>query len=252
MARLVVAETQPRRKRGSINPEDIVNGAFEVAERVGLDNLSIPALSKHIGIGVTSIYWYFAKKDDLLNAMAGRALKEYAFSTRLVDTVDWRESLRDHSRHMRKTFHSNAILTDLVLIRGALSSEAKRAGLEQLEQAVATLIRAGLSAEDAFDTYVATTVLVRNSVVLERLYQKTLDLEDGPNSPSTRGGVDAQVAPIIAEIMGNGHRIGVADRTNFEYNLECILDHAGRLIDEKAAAAAPPAARRRTNAEPRR
>ena len=255
MARQVVAGTHPRRKRGSIKPEEIVDGALEVGERVGLDNLSIPTVSKHVGVGVTSIYWYFAKKDDLLNAMHDRALSKYAFSAPFVDAADWRESLSNHSRTMRKTFRSNAILTDLLLVRGALSSEAKRLGLEQMEQAIATLMRAGLSAEDAFDTYSATTILVRSSVVLERLYQKTREPEDDPNSTGGPRVVDANIAPIIAELMGNGHRIGVPDRTHDEYSLECILDHASRLIDERAAAA-PPRARaprqRSSKAEPRR
>lgn len=30
---------------------------------------------------MTSIYWYFRKKDDLLNAMTDRALSKYVFAT---------------------------------------------------------------------------------------------------------------------------------------------------------------------------
>lgn len=71
-----------RRQRGSINPEDIISGAFELAQQVSIDNLSMPLLGKHLGVGVTSIYWYFRKKDDLLNAMTDRALSKYVFATR--------------------------------------------------------------------------------------------------------------------------------------------------------------------------
>ena len=75
MAKQATAEKRQRRERGSINPDDIINGAFELAEEVGIDNLSMPLLGKHLGVGVTSIYWYFRKKDDLLNAMTDRALQ---------------------------------------------------------------------------------------------------------------------------------------------------------------------------------
>lgn len=51
-----------RRERGSINPDDIVSGAFELAEQVSIDNLSMPMLGKHLDVGVTSIYWYFRKR----------------------------------------------------------------------------------------------------------------------------------------------------------------------------------------------
>ena len=75
VAKQATAEKRQRRERGSINPDDIIKGAFELAEEVGIDNLSMPLLGKHLGVGVTSIYWYFRKKDDLLNAMTDRALR---------------------------------------------------------------------------------------------------------------------------------------------------------------------------------
>ena len=77
MAKQATAAKRPRRERGSINPDDIIKGAFELAEQVSIDNLSMPLLGKHLGVGVTSIYWYFRKKDDLLNAMTDRALRQY-------------------------------------------------------------------------------------------------------------------------------------------------------------------------------
>lgn len=81
VAKQPVAEKRQRRERGSINPDDIIKRAFELAEQIGIDNLSMPLLGKHLGVGVTSIYWYFRKKDDLLNAMTDRALSEYVFAT---------------------------------------------------------------------------------------------------------------------------------------------------------------------------
>ena len=124
MAKQVTAEKRQRRERGSINPDDIISGAFELAEQVSIDNLSMPLLGKHLGVGVTSIYWYFRKKDDLLNAMTDRALRQYAFATPYVEAKDWRETLRNHARAMRKTFLGNPILGDLILIRSALSPRA--------------------------------------------------------------------------------------------------------------------------------
>ncbi len=115
MAKQATAEKRQRRERGSINPDDIIKGAFELAEEVGIDNLSMPLLGKHLGVGVTSIYWYFRKKDDLLNAMTDRALKQYVFATPYVEAKDWRETLRNHARTMRKTFLGNPILCDLIL-----------------------------------------------------------------------------------------------------------------------------------------
>ena len=145
MAKQATAEKRQRRERGSINPDDIIKGAFELAEEVGIDNLSMPLLGKHLGVGVTSIYWYFRKKDDLLNAMTDRALRQYVFATPYIEAKDWRETLRNHARTMRKTFLGNPILCDLILIRSALSPRAAKLGVQEVEKAIASLAEAGLS-----------------------------------------------------------------------------------------------------------
>lgn len=244
MAKQATAEKRQRRERGSINPDDIISGAFELAEQVSIDNLSMPLLGKHLGVGVTSIYWYFRKKDDLLNAMTDRALSKYVFATPYVEAKDWRDTLRNHARLMRKTFMGNPILCDLILIRAALSPKAARVGAQEMEKAIANLVEAGLSPEDAFDTYSAISLHVRGSVVLHRLHEKNQSSQDGTRSIEEAVAVDPQTTPLIAQVTGKGHRIAAPDETNFEYGLECILDHAGQLIEAGASKAAKSAPRK--------
>jgi AcrR family transcriptional regulator len=234
LAKQAVAEKRQRRERGSISVDEILNGAFEVAEQVSIDNLSMPLLAKHLDVGVTSIYWYFRKKDDLLNAMTDRALGQYDFATPFVEGRDWRDSLHDHAHKMRQTFRNNPILCDLILIRGTFGKEATQAAFQKLEKAVATLVEAGLSPEDAFDTYASISVHTRGSVVLERLQAKSAG--DTPHPGSASRVIDPATMPLIAELTQKGHRIGVPDDINFEYGLNCILDHASRLIEQNAKA----------------
>jgi len=241
VAKPATAEKRQRRERGSINPDDIINGAFELAEELGIDNVSMPLLGKHLGVGVTSIYWYFRKKDELLNAMTDRALKQYVFATPYVEAKDWRETLRNHARSIRKTFLGNPILCDLILIRSALSPRAAKLGAAAVEKAIESLIEAGLSPEDAFDTYSAVSMHVRGSVVLQRLYDKNRS-SDGFEE---RMVLDTENTPLLARLTDDDHRIGAPDDRNFEYGLDCILDHAERLI-EQASTKAAPAQRRKT------
>ncbi|CAJ1495982.1 TetR/AcrR family transcriptional regulator [[Mycobacterium] burgundiense] len=239
VAKQATADKRPRRERGSINPDDIIKGAFELAEQVGIDNLSMPLLGKHLGVGVTSIYWYFRKKDELLNAMTDRALRQYVFATPYVEAKDWRETLRNHAWTMRKTFLGNPILCDLILIRSALSPRAAQLGVLEVEKAIASLVEAGLSPEDAFDTYSAMSVHVRGSVVLRRLHEKTAAADDGGVSLEDSMVVDPENTPLLAQVSDAGHHIIAADDTNFEYTLNCILDHAERKITTGGAAKSP-------------
>lgn len=100
-----------------------------------------------------------------------------------------------------------------------------------MEKAIASLVEAGLPAEDAFDTYSAVSVHVRGSVVLHRLNEKNRAAADNRPTDFEDGFViDPDVAPLLARVTEKGHRIAAADEKNFEYGLECILDHAERLI----------------------
>ena len=219
-----------RRERGSLNPEDIIAGAFELAEEVTIDGLSMPLLSRHLNVGVTSIYWYFRKKDDLLNAMTDRALSQYAFAAPFVEADDWRETLRNHARTMRETFLGNPILCDLILIRSALSRDAARLGAQGIERAITSLVNAGFSVDDAFDLYSATNLHVRGSVVLQRLYDKNKQLDARATAYYEDITIEPETTPLLAEAVSRGRRSGAPDDRNFEYGLECILAHASRLV----------------------
>jgi AcrR family transcriptional regulator len=239
VAKPATAEKRQRRERGSINPDDIIKGAFELAEELGIDNVSMPLLGKHLGVGVTSIYWYFRKKDELLNAMTDRALKQYVFATPYVEAKDWRETLRNHARSVRKAFLGNPILCDLILIRSALSPRAAKLGAVAVEKAIESLVEAGLSPEDAFDTYSAVSVHVRGSVVLQRLYDKNRSSDGGSGGFEEKMVLEPETTPLLARLSDESHRIGAPDDKNFEYGLDCILDHAERLIEYASTKAAP-------------
>jgi len=205
------ADTRKRRDRGSISADEILQGAFDVAARVSIDHLSMPVLAKHLDVGVTSIYWYFRRKDDLLDAMTDRALERFEFTVPTIDASNWRASLRDHAHTMRKHFRDNPILCDLVLIRSQFGSSAVRNALQKIEQPIGALIEAGLDAGQAIAVYGAISVHTRGSAVLERIQDKADDF------PVQRS---------------NGKRyIGFADDIDYDYILESILDHAQTLID---------------------
>ncbi|WP_396903923.1 TetR/AcrR family transcriptional regulator [Mycolicibacterium phlei] len=201
---------RPRRGRGSISADEIINGAMEVAAQVSIEHLSMPQLAKHLGVGVTSIYWYFRRKDDLLDAMTDRALEEFEFTDPTISAANWREALREHALTMRRRFLADPILCDLVLIRGQYGHRAMYGALQKLEQPIRALVDAGLTLDQAVETYGAISVHIRGSVVLERLQERT-------------EGFPEQVA-------GQDRYIGLADDTDFAFILDSILDHAAALI----------------------
>lgn len=160
-----------RRARGSLTEDAIVETAFAIAADSSIEELSIPLVAKSLDVGVTSIYWHVRNKSELLDAMTDRALRRSGLPA-FVESDDWRESLKAHARGVRQTFLGNPVLTDLILIRGALSPMARRLGAQETEKAIASMIRAGLDEQTAEVTYAAVSELVRGSILLERLAQK--------------------------------------------------------------------------------
>ena len=232
VARQATAEKRQRRERGSINPDDIIKGAFELAEGVGIDNLSMPLLGKHLGVGVTSIYWYFRKKDDLLNAMTDRALQpirlRHALRRGQGLARDAAQSRSDDAKDVPG--QPDSVRSDSYPISSEPArGQARRA---EVEKAIESLAEAGLSPEDAFDTYSAVSVHVRGSVVLQRLYDKNRAADDGPGDfEETMVDRRGDRRRCLLRSTAKGHRIGAADDNNFDFGLECILDHADRLIE---------------------
>jgi hypothetical protein len=77
------------------------------------------------------------------------------------------------------------------------------------------------------------SVHVRGSVVLQRLRDKNRAADDGPSDLEETMTFDAETTPLLARITQKGHHLGAADDANFEFGLECILDHAQRLIEKR-------------------
>jgi TetR/AcrR family tetracycline transcriptional repressor len=65
-----------RRPRGSLTREQVVEAALALADRDGLDALTMPNLARRLECGVMTIYGYINSKEDLLDAIAQTGLRD--------------------------------------------------------------------------------------------------------------------------------------------------------------------------------
>jgi AcrR family transcriptional regulator len=211
-----------RRPRGSLDVQDIITGAFELAEEVSIAGLSMPVLAKHLDVPVTSIYWHFRKKEQLLDAMTERATQQYHFSNPFIDGGTWQEGLRNHFRKMHLVFRENPVLCELVLMRsGELSTEATHTSVNKLENVVKTMVDAGFSADDALSVYLALSGHSRGTSMIEHL-----------NASQRKGGGKRPTGvttdhPLLHELEYKGHSI---DGLEFEFTLEAIIARAEHIL----------------------
>ena len=209
----------------------MITAAFEFAEQVGLAEMSMPRLAQHMGLPVTTIYWHFRTRDNLLSAMLERAVRQYHFANPFVGVdTPWDEALKTHFRKMRNVFRDNPLLCDLVLLRsGEMEPESSHEAIEKLESVVKTLVDAGFSAKNALEVYLALSVHSRGSAILEHL-NATQHLPERLLRDRIRTtGVSREITPLLYELTGRGHT--VVD-VNFEFTLEALIDKAKALLEK--------------------
>lgn len=220
-----------RRPRGSISAEEIIAGAFEVANRTSLSQLSMASLAKHLDVGVASMYWYFRKKEDLLDAMTELASEEYHAATPSVRADNWQDALRKHFRKMHQTFQNQPVVVELFLLRartGQLSPVSIRATANKLDVVITEMVDAGFTPPDALEVYLSLLAHVCGAAMLEHHGVFSGDGGGGPRSDTN----SALTAPLFQELSEKGRRIDDVEETTFDFTFEAILSHAQKMITD--------------------
>jgi AcrR family transcriptional regulator len=199
------ARAAGRRPRGTLNRADIVAAAFDlIAEKEGVDGLSMPRLARHLAVGVTSLYWYFRSKDDLMAALTEEAADRLYRMLPDYRGRPWDEHLLRYFRDFRRVFLDNPALCDLIVLRApmeARSPEATRRFFALLEREISALVEAGFPLRDAVDAYMTLSVYTRGCVLNERLFRSVEEQLERDGHGMPQPDVDPDSFPVMAEAV---------------------------------------------------
>jgi AcrR family transcriptional regulator len=140
--------TSAGRRRGrprALTHERIAAAALEIVDRDGLDALSMPALSRALGVGTMTLYVYFRTKDELLDAVLDAAVE----TPRLRPTGAWRDDLAAVVRLAHDTLSRHPALVQVRFRRPVLRPQALRFG----EAVVGILVHAGFEPAEATSAF---------------------------------------------------------------------------------------------------
>jgi AcrR family transcriptional regulator len=155
-------ELRQKPTRGRINRTAIVAAALEVADRDGLDGLSMRAVARELAVVPMALYRHVASKDDLLDALVEGLLADVELPR---PAREWKRGLRALAGALREAGHRHPALVPLLLSRPAISAESHR----PVERMLQILEQAGLqprervTASHVITTYVLGFVLSETS-----------------------------------------------------------------------------------------
>jgi AcrR family transcriptional regulator len=132
---------------------ELTSVAIAVADRDGLDAVSMRRVAAELGTGPASLYRYVASRDDLLDLMADSVAAEFELSSR---TGDWLADLLEIGRQARQIMLRHRWLPVLVINRGALGPR----GADLLEYVLGLLADQpadGITKVEAFAMLMAVT-----------------------------------------------------------------------------------------------
>jgi AcrR family transcriptional regulator len=189
----------PARK---LTPQAVVTTALALADRHGLEALTMRGLARELGVEAMSLYHHFASKDALLDAMVDRV---YAAILLPEASGQWRAELRRRSVSVRQVLHAHPWALPLMESRRAPGP----ANLAYHEANIACLRAAGFTPEQVAHAYAIVDAFVYGFA----LQEATLPFESGD-----------EAAAMIRE---GGFGEGLADQPHMVWFTEQVILEPG-------------------------
>ncbi|MFJ3234945.1 TetR/AcrR family transcriptional regulator [Streptomyces sp. NPDC086787] len=145
--------------RTPLSRERVVEAAFTVLDRQGLDGLSMRQVAAELGVTVSALYAHVSSKDDLLELMYTRLF--VGFGMPEPDPERWQEHIRDFARAGRQRLLSHRDMARISMAHVPFTAEL----LPHVEALLAIFRTAGLpdriaaEAGDLISTYIDGFVL---------------------------------------------------------------------------------------------
>ncbi len=133
-------------KTRNLNSEKILKKAVYLADREGLEKLSMRKLAKALGIEAMSLYNHVESKDDLLDKMADLFYSKIQFDH---TSKDWVASMKERAHSIRSLLKRHRWALSLLNSR----ENPGFASLNHHDQVISCLLNSGFSLEQVGHAY---------------------------------------------------------------------------------------------------
>jgi AcrR family transcriptional regulator len=225
---------RPRRARGSINPADIVAGAFEFCRDTPVDEMTMPQLAAFLNVGVTSIYWYFKSKRELLDAMTDEALVSFYESMPPLRSQGWEDMLREFFASFYALLAADQLKCDLIVRRiGTQADDGAIRSWARAEQLLTALAEAGFPPSLARHAFFTLSIYTQGFLLVERTGRVSGAISSPPAGGSAGAPAAAAPAPGAGPLPA-----GSSPPEDFEFGISNIIAGLRQLLPGVAQAGA--------------
>jgi AcrR family transcriptional regulator len=215
MAALASARAKTRVR---LNTDRVLRAAIEIADKRGIESLTMRKLAQELGVEAMTVYYYFAKKDDIVDGILDLVVSEIELAAK---GGDWRAAVRESAISAHKVLLRHPWACSLMMS----PARVRTARLQYMESLLGRLREAGFSAEmthhayHALDSHIIgfTMWIVGYSTGIRAL----------PDSgASLRREITLAEYPYLVEHMGEHTRKSgrKSAESEFEFGLGLILD----------------------------
>lgn len=208
--------------RPPLSRDRVLRTALELADRDGIESLSMRKLGRELGVEAMSLYNHIADKDDLLDGLTDIVVGEIEVPS-IGD--DWKAALRRRAVSAREMLTRHPWAGGLMLSRASTPTRSRYP-----EAVVGSLRQAGFSVEMAVHAFFTLDSYIYGFAVQERNLPSGTPEELAGVAETMLAALPAPEYPYLHEVIVDYVlRAGFDYAEEFEFGLDLMLDALERF-----------------------
>ncbi len=202
-------------RKAALTRDRVLRAAVTLADKKGIESLSMRKLGQALGIEAMSLYNHVANKEDVLNGIVDIVFSEID----IPSGVDWKTAMR------RRAISTLEALSRHRWAAGLMESRTQPgpANLRAHDAVIGCFRKAGFSIKEAAHAYSA----IDSYIIGFALQQQRLPLDNSQQVAEVGESMLRQMGenyPYLAEMIGHALKPGYDYAKEFEFGLDLILD----------------------------
>jgi len=202
-------------QRVPLSKERIFQAAIDVADREGLQALTMRRLGAELGVEAMAVYKHVSSKDDILDGMVELVVS-------LIEApghgMDWRDAMGRRAISAREVLRRHSWAIGLLDSRRSMGPNQ----LRYVDAVLGSLRSAGFSVDDAAHAFSLLDSYVYGHVVQEMSWSGRSEPSEPPG-PAPESEISSTDYPHLAEVAAHAAGGTFSFDGEFTYGLDVIL-----------------------------